>query len=109
RELLKGCVAGARPRGCESSDYLLAGTVFGLLWPGACAGLPDGNCPGGKLADDGAIRSSSLTMRNRSASAWRGSIRSPPEVERITTRTTDQLRAAARLTCFDRAARTRSG
>src|SRR3989454_2081110 len=43
---------------------LVAGTSFGLLWPGACAGLPDGNCPGGKLALDGAIRSStSSTFR----------------------------------------------
>ena len=48
-----------------SSVYLsllgfVAGTSFGLLWPGAWAGLPDGNWPGGKLAFDGAIRSSSF-------------------------------------------------
>src|SRR5437773_2204852 len=41
---------------------LVAGTSFGLLRPGAYAGLPDGNCPGGKSALDGAIRCSSSSM-----------------------------------------------
>src|SRR5262249_25809585 len=44
---------------CPPWPGLVAGTSFGLLRPGACAGLPDGNCPGGKSALDGAIRSSS--------------------------------------------------
>ena len=38
--------------------YWLLGTSFGLLLPGACAGLPEGNWPGGKFALEGAIRSS---------------------------------------------------
>src|SRR5262249_45515572 len=41
---------------------LVAGTALGLLLPGAWAGLPDGNWPGGKLAFDGAIRSSSCSI-----------------------------------------------
>src|SRR5262245_15998746 len=44
---------------------LVAGLSFGLLWPGACAGFPDGNWPGGKFAFDGAIRSSSFSIWNR--------------------------------------------
>jgi hypothetical protein len=40
----------------------VAGTVFGLLLPGACAGLPDGIWPGAKFALDGAIRSSRASI-----------------------------------------------
>src|ERR1043166_6773756 len=40
------------------------GFSLGLLLPGACAGLPDGNCPGGKLALEGAIRSSNSSTSN---------------------------------------------
>src|SRR5262249_26788264 len=56
---------------------LVAGTSLGLLLPGACAGLPDGNCPGGKLALDGAMRSSSCSMRKRPSFSLTGSIASP--------------------------------
>jgi len=37
---------------------------LGLLLPGAWAGLPDGNCPGGKFAADGAMRGSSWLILN---------------------------------------------
>ena len=48
----------------QSLPGLLAGTSFGLLCPGAWAGFPEGNCPGGKLAFDGAMRSSSSSTCN---------------------------------------------
>src|SRR5262249_36744703 len=52
---------------------------LGLLWPGACAGLPDGNWPGGKLALEGAIRSSSGSIWKRTgSSSFRGSMTEPP-------------------------------
>jgi hypothetical protein len=51
---------------------------LGLLWPGAWAGLPEGNWPGGKLPLEGAIRSSRFSISKRfSRSASRGSMTSP--------------------------------
>src|SRR5262245_21598020 len=51
---------------------------LGLLFPGAWAGLPDGNWPGGKLAFDGAILSSSGSIWKRLfCSSLRGSITLP--------------------------------
>src|SRR5262249_13814114 len=49
-------------RGDSDTNYLsllgfVAGTSLGLPRPGAWAGLPDGNRPGGKLPDEGAMRS----------------------------------------------------
>src|SRR5262245_54117917 len=44
---------------------LVAGCSLALLFPGACAGLPDGNWPGGKLAFEGAMRSSSGSIWKR--------------------------------------------
>jgi hypothetical protein len=41
------------------------GTSLGLLLPGAWAGLPEGNCPGGKFALEGAIRSSRASIWKR--------------------------------------------
>src|SRR5262249_4527992 len=61
---------------------LVAGTSLGLLWPGACAGLPEGNCPGGKLAFDGAIRSSSSSIWKRHSCSLRGSTIVLPRVKR---------------------------
>src|SRR5688572_28544261 len=46
--------------------YLRGGSL-GLLLPGAWAGLPDGFWPGGKLLLDGAMRSSSWSIRKRFA------------------------------------------
>ena len=34
---------------CGPAQWLL-GFGFGLLFPGACAGLPEGNCPAGRFA-----------------------------------------------------------
>src|SRR5262245_63601019 len=48
----------------------VAGTSFGLLRPGAWAGLPDGNWPGGKLALEGAIRSSSSSIWKEVGRSW---------------------------------------
>src|ERR1051326_6496105 len=59
--------AGASPWHYLPLLGLVAGTRFGVLWPGACAGLPDGNCPGGKLAEEGAIRSSNCSMCSSSS------------------------------------------
>src|SRR5262245_32222169 len=52
----------------------VAGLSLGLLLPGACAGLPDGNWPGGKLALDGAMRSSNFSIRKRPSFSLHGSI-----------------------------------
>src|SRR4030095_4243631 len=63
------CTPAAHPAvATQSLLGLVAGTSFGLLFPGACAGLPDGNCPGAKLALDGAIRSSSSSTWSRMGS-----------------------------------------
>src|SRR5262249_17975384 len=68
--LLRECGREAGPNVEPAARYLsllgfVAGCSLGLLFPGACAGLPDGNCPGGKLAFDGAIRSSSRSIWKR--------------------------------------------
>ena len=49
---------------CLRPGQWLLGVGLGLLFPGACAGLPDGNCPGGKFALEGAMRSSNSSTIN---------------------------------------------
>src|SRR5262245_59788384 len=73
------------PPAGPASGYLsllgfAAGTSLGLLFPGAWAGLPDGNCPGGKLAFDGAMRSSSLSIWKRRSFSLPTSMVTPPLV-----------------------------
>src|ERR1043165_2949451 len=56
--------------------YFVPPFSLGLLLPGAWAGLPDGNWPGGKLALLWAIRSSSFSIWKRALglASWRFSM-----------------------------------
>src|SRR5262249_12332959 len=65
RVLLELLHAGFSSGPIGAGHFLRPPFSLGLLLPGAWAGLPEGNCPGGNLALEGAIRSSNLSISNR--------------------------------------------